>query len=66
MLCFMGSQRVRHNWASELNWTNEFEKQYAFLLRNPLQNIYTLEGENVHYIIFIIEKPNLKKEMEVT
>lgn len=45
---------------------NEVEKQYAFLLRNPPPDIYTLEGENVHYKIFNIEKPNLKKEMEVT
>ena len=24
MLWFMGSQRVRHNWATELNWTGEY------------------------------------------
>ena len=44
---------------------NEVEKQYAFLLMNPLPDIYTLEGKNVHYKIFITEKQNLKKEMEV-
>ena len=31
VLRFMGSQRVGHNWASELNWTNSFtdEKDHA-------------------------------------
>ena len=33
MLQFMGSQRVRHNWATELNWTElNFQwKQFNFL-----------------------------------
>jgi len=26
-LPFMGSQRVGHNWATELNWTDEFEER---------------------------------------
>lgn len=40
---------------------DEVEKQYAFLLRIHFQ-IYTLEEENVRYIIFSIEKPNKKKK----
>ena len=28
-LRFMGSQRVRHNWATELNWTEQKQKNYT-------------------------------------
>ena len=28
VLWFMGSQRVRHDWATELNWTEEFKKRH--------------------------------------
>ena len=35
MLRFMGSQRVRHNWVTELNWTTyhgkESEKEYTYI-----------------------------------
>ena len=30
MLRFMGSQRVRHDWATELNWTEVVSYVYAF------------------------------------
>ena len=37
VLCFMWSQRVGHNWVTELNWTerlrNEFSTNYQFLTR---------------------------------
>ena len=29
MLQFMGSQRVGHNWVTELNWTESFESTYV-------------------------------------
>ena len=35
MLQFMGSQRIRHNWATELNWTDPWKKSYD----QPRQNI---------------------------
>ena len=31
MLRFMGSQRVRHNWATELNWLNMSQTHYEVL-----------------------------------
>ena len=31
MLWFMGSQRVRHNWATELNWATQNHKAYINL-----------------------------------
>ena len=47
MLWFMGSQRVRHNWATELNWTepswlclNLISSQNT----NTITNIWILEG----------------------
>ena len=30
VLRFMGSPRVRHNWVTELNWTEHFEGKYLF------------------------------------
>jgi len=39
MLQFMGSQRVGHNWGSELNWTEE----YAWILLGPVQKAMRLE-----------------------
>ena len=32
MLRFMGSQRVRHDWATELNWTDPFESIYIYFI----------------------------------
>ena len=32
MLRFMGSQRVKHDWATELNWTMQFNIKSSFLL----------------------------------
>ena len=32
VLQFMGSQRVRHDWATELNWTEAFEHDFKLRL----------------------------------
>ena len=32
VLRFMGSQRVGHNWATELNWTDHFKLIYYYFL----------------------------------
>ena len=39
MLQFMGSQRVRHNWATELNWTEyRYSRAFALVLNaSPFQ-----------------------------
>ena len=44
MLWFMGSQRVRHDWMTELNWTGplysllHFLELWCFKLKKPKQN----------------------------
>ena len=35
----MGSQRVRHNWATELNWTEGFERQLGHEGRATMNEI---------------------------
>ena len=46
LLLFMGSQRVRHGWATELNWNNIFklldEYQFAAAAVKSLQSCPTL------------------------
>ena len=32
MLQFMGSQRVGHNWVTQLNWTTKYPKRESFLV----------------------------------
>ena len=39
MLQFMGSQRVRHDWATELNWT----EGYNMDIRAPKKNVFLFE-----------------------
>ena len=36
MLWFMGSQRVRHDWVTELNWTERFALGFKELTRNMI------------------------------
>ena len=63
MLWFMGSQRVRHDWATELNWTErlilcknnfqeEFRKQIIF--SNDL-SWYSKRLPNIHEIVQVFE-----------
>ena len=64
VLWFMGSQRVRHNWATELKWTElnwithngkESEKEYIYIyMYNWTSLLYTLNIVNQLYF-------NLKK-----
>ena len=45
MLRFMGSQRVRHNWATEWNWTERYFKLSAsrrMTVKYPLIKVYML------------------------
>ena len=38
VLQFMGSQRVRHDWVSELNWTETFERAWWKILKKKDRN----------------------------
>ena len=58
MLQFMGSQRVRHDWATEMNWTELKvnwqpigfnEKKYAQQIVLGQMNI-NLQKNEVHFI----------------
>ena len=40
VLWFMGSQRVRHDWATELNWTDVNFSQIYFLIHGPQMLCY--------------------------
>ena len=52
VLRFMGSQRVRHNWATELNWTEPF--WLAWYLVVTLVYIYLLTS-NVGYLLHVLQ-----------
>ena len=45
VLRFMGSQRVRHDWATELNWTEWLNIVRHF---SPVGNLYMFFGKNVY------------------
>ena len=38
VLLFMGSQRVGHNWATELNWTEGLDAPGGTVVKNPPTN----------------------------
>ena len=47
MLWFMGLQRVRHDWVTELNWTEfQISRKKAILGREPT---YTSQGGVKHH-----------------
>ena len=48
MLRFMGSEKVRHNWATELNWT-----ELMFLLPLNHANLYILMYTHTHNVSFL-------------
>ena len=52
VLWFMGSQRVRHNWATELNWTDDafckahnVEKEIKYVTQEEISEILLVEGD---------------------
>jgi len=56
MLQFMGSQRVRHNWATELNWTeSRNSKSFEALLQIYVKK-KSLKIEQIltHWFIFVV------------
>ena len=57
MLQFMGSQRVRHNWATELNWT---ELKWCWSWNSNTLATWCKELSN---FIFTFHFPALEKEM---
>ena len=68
MLQFMGSQRVGHDWATELNWT---ELKYNIKYTNTCI-VEVLEGKerekgvkNVFEDIMAVNFSNLKKETAI-
>ena len=44
VLWFMGSQRVGHDWGTEMNWTEPQEKPHSVGGRHQLQNNSTFEA----------------------
>ena len=51
LLQFMGSQRVGHDWATELNWT-----ECSFMVKKTLQKM-GIEGTYLNIINAIYDKP---------
>ena len=51
VLRFMGSQRVRHNWATELNWT-ELVLVVQKILKSCLMNFNRINGMGKHCLRF--------------
>ena len=49
VLLFMGSQRVGHNWATELNWTELSVKHVTYIIAF---NSTTLQGGHYYYSYF--------------
>ena len=48
VLRFMGSQRVRHNWATELNWTDGTRCHHISFLNYKFQaNFFTLSSTSI-------------------
>ena len=51
MLQFMGSQRVRHDWATELNWTESQVSIFALHCRSVVSNSLWPHGqESTRYL----------------
>ena len=48
VLWFMGSQRVRHEWATELNWTELVHDYLNLQYVNEYPNVRLMEGEKVN------------------
>ena len=59
VLQFMGSQRVRHNWATELNWTDVHRSSVFFVLDRAFLSVSFMRawsecmGLRVHVIVKI-------------
>ena len=60
VLQFIGSQRIGHDWATELNWTNT---QKASTLLGLSGNIATLHSQCPHYLCFLFLVNSLLSEM---
>ena len=58
MLRFMGSQRVGHDWATELNWTDTF--LWAFLVAQTVKNLPAVKEI---WVQSLAGKDSLEKEM---
>ena len=50
VLRFIGSQRVRHNWATELNWTEP--KSIHFLVLEYHQNYFCIWNNSIIFLLF--------------
>ena len=51
MLWFMGSQRVGHDWATELNWT-ELKQYMSLSLPKPQRLIFTKQSHSTNTFLF--------------
>ena len=49
VLRFMGSQRVRHNWATELNWPSKHEFLFDTRLKHVFQQDSLWEGRSYKF-----------------
>ena len=52
MLWFMGSQRVRHDWVTELNWTVQFSRWVIFA--HMSHTYIKIHQAGIFYLFYII------------
>ena len=60
MLQFMGSQRVRHDWATELNWTEFIFWGLVLLIKKKRQELKWKEKETTHLYLSYENLQNLQ------
>ena len=59
VLWFMGSQRVGHNWATELNWT-----ELMLIKKNNYPHLSVVSSLACHSLAFLIAKPSQSKDQQ--
>ena len=66
VLRFMGSQRVGHDWATELNWTNGFASSHVWMWKLDHKEGWTLKNWCFQTVVFekTLESPLDCKEIK--
>ena len=52
VLRFMGSQRVRHDWATELNWTELNWTEKAYMWNHGFNSLFNFLCKTTHILYF--------------